>query len=55
MSQPIRVVARPHDPVVLNRLVRLLIAQAQIEVKKQQAKEEVERAKQAAEHREQAS
>lgn len=55
MSRRIRVVAQTNDPVVMNRLVRLLIAQAQIELKKQQIKAEVERARQDAEPREQAS
>lgn len=48
MSSHIRIVAHQQDPVAMNRLVRLLIAQAQLELKKQQAREEVEQAKQAA-------
>ena len=35
MSKRIRVIATPNDPVVMNRLVRLLIAQAQTELEKQ--------------------
>ena len=55
MSRRIRVVAHPQDPVVMNRLVRVLIAQAQLELKKQQAKAEVERAQEAARPEDQAS
>ncbi|MCA1694058.1 MAG: hypothetical protein LC749_04635 [Actinobacteria bacterium] len=55
MSGHIRIVAHRQDPVDINRLVRLLIAQAQLELKKQQTKEEVEQAKRAAAPQEQAS
>lgn len=54
-EKPVRVIAQVHDPVVMNRLVRLLIAQSQLELKRQQAKAEVEEAKQTASPREQAS
>jgi len=39
MSKRIRVIARHHDPVVMNRLIRLLIAQAATELKQQEVAE----------------
>ena len=45
MTRPIRIYPQPQDPVVLNRLVRLLIAQAVLEAKRQQVAAEVSTAK----------
>lgn len=38
MQKRVRIVAQPHDPVSLNRLCRLLIAQATAEIKREQLK-----------------
>ena len=40
MTKRIRVTAEPHDPVALHRLVRLLIAQAQLELDRAKLKQE---------------
>jgi hypothetical protein len=42
MTKRIRIVAQPRDPLAINRLVRLLIAQAQAELKRRQLAGEVE-------------
>ena len=45
----IRITAQPRDPIATNRLVRLLIAQAQVELRRQEATEAVQQAKDATE------
>jgi hypothetical protein len=39
MEGQIRVVAEPHDPVSANRLVRLLLVEAQLELQRRQAEQ----------------
>lgn len=45
MSRHIHVIAQRHDPVVMNRLVRLLIAQAALERQQQEQEPSEDEAK----------